>query len=617
MNYHKYIILGAGPAGLQMGYFMEQSGHDYLIIEANGFAGSFFSHFPRHDTLISFNKRFNWYSEPDFNLRYDANSLLTHDDSHLFTKYATELYAHKDHMVRYLQDFAKKFMLKIQYNTPVKSISRETDGERNFVLTDSKGNEYRCAQLLLATGAVKPHIPDVEGIELAEGYEDYDTCPDRYNNKRIVIMGRGNSAFEIANSLAGHAAIIFILIGSRVIQHAWSTHFAGHLRAINNTILDMFQLKALHAVSSTIVTKLSRLPDGTIRVDYKDELPHWRVPGTATGWFVVDHVIRSTGFMYVNPELFAPDARPDVDAAQKYPVLNPMWESSVPDMYFIGTTMAARDRKAGSPFIAGYRYNVRTLFHMLEERYHDVPMPSDKFELKTKADLERFGEHLINRMSTTSALYHMFGVLCDVLVLEDGRIEMFYELPADYVLTQPKFAGKRMMISTMEFGYHNYQQPVDTITISRRSDQELPGCVPFLHPVLRYYNECGEFVKGRNTRSSSVLRWDPPASIFEGDVTNMKPRNMLLNFINEVVQVTTDVFSEEHFYDDVELGGSFTPWTADDPRIQNHGQQKCLLGVDDPQVSAIQLSCTPTHSEVAAKRPSLVDWWKKSQKGVC
>ncbi len=42
MNHHDYIILGAGPAGLQMGYFMEQAGHDYLILEGKDGAGSFF-----------------------------------------------------------------------------------------------------------------------------------------------------------------------------------------------------------------------------------------------------------------------------------------------------------------------------------------------------------------------------------------------------------------------------------------------------------------------------------------------------------------------------------------------------------------------------------------------
>jgi cation diffusion facilitator CzcD-associated flavoprotein CzcO len=112
MNYHDYIILGAGPAGLQMGYFMEQAGHDYLIIEGNGCAASFFTHYPRHGTLISISKRFNWFPEADFNLRHDWNSLITHDSSHLFKDYSTELYPKSADVVRYANDFAVKFGLK-------------------------------------------------------------------------------------------------------------------------------------------------------------------------------------------------------------------------------------------------------------------------------------------------------------------------------------------------------------------------------------------------------------------------------------------------------------------------------------------------------------------------
>ena len=29
-----YVIVGAGPAGIQLGYFFESSGRDYVILEA-------------------------------------------------------------------------------------------------------------------------------------------------------------------------------------------------------------------------------------------------------------------------------------------------------------------------------------------------------------------------------------------------------------------------------------------------------------------------------------------------------------------------------------------------------------------------------------------------------
>ena len=36
-----YVIVGAGPAGLQLGYFMQQAGWNYLIVEAGSGPGQF------------------------------------------------------------------------------------------------------------------------------------------------------------------------------------------------------------------------------------------------------------------------------------------------------------------------------------------------------------------------------------------------------------------------------------------------------------------------------------------------------------------------------------------------------------------------------------------------
>lgn len=38
-----YCVLGAGPAGLQMGYFLSRANRDYVILERNEGPGSFFS----------------------------------------------------------------------------------------------------------------------------------------------------------------------------------------------------------------------------------------------------------------------------------------------------------------------------------------------------------------------------------------------------------------------------------------------------------------------------------------------------------------------------------------------------------------------------------------------
>lgn len=37
--HHDYCIIGAGPAGLQMAYFLHKAQHDYIVYERNSQAG--------------------------------------------------------------------------------------------------------------------------------------------------------------------------------------------------------------------------------------------------------------------------------------------------------------------------------------------------------------------------------------------------------------------------------------------------------------------------------------------------------------------------------------------------------------------------------------------------
>ncbi len=71
----QYIIIGAGPAGLQLAYFLEKKGRDYLVLDRGKVPGNFFENNPRHRKLISINKVYTGKDNPDANLRWDWNSL--------------------------------------------------------------------------------------------------------------------------------------------------------------------------------------------------------------------------------------------------------------------------------------------------------------------------------------------------------------------------------------------------------------------------------------------------------------------------------------------------------------------------------------------------------------
>lgn len=143
-----YCVLGAGPAGLQMAYFLQRAGRDYVVFERTPGPGSFFTRYPRHRKLISINKRYTGRANSEFNLRHDWNSLLSHDPQLLFRHYSHAYFPDASEMVRYLGDFADRLGLHVLYNTTIAHVTLNKDPQawngHYFILTDQKGQTYQC-----------------------------------------------------------------------------------------------------------------------------------------------------------------------------------------------------------------------------------------------------------------------------------------------------------------------------------------------------------------------------------------------------------------------------------------------------------------------------------------
>ena len=65
------------------------------------------------------------------------------------------------------------------------------------------------------------------GISLAETYCSHNLDKNMYNNKKVMILGAGNSGYEVANHLAGNASIVHVSSGEQPVKMAWNTHFVG------------------------------------------------------------------------------------------------------------------------------------------------------------------------------------------------------------------------------------------------------------------------------------------------------------------------------------------------------------------------------------------------------
>lgn len=469
---HEYLIIGAGPAGLQLGYFLEKAGRDYLILEAGESPGTFFRKYPRHRTLISNNKVYTGSEDPELNLRWDWNSLLADDDELLFKDYTKKYFPPADEMVRYLCDYADRYHLKVKCDTRIVNIKRDDA----FVLQDAEGKTYSAPRLIIATGFTKLYLPDIPGIELAEPYTEMSVNPEEFVNQKVLVLGKGNSGFETAENLIETAAVIHVA-SPEPLSLAWKTHFVGHLRAVNNNFLDSYQLKCQNAVIDAAVEKIER-KDGQLAVS----LNYTHANGEREVLFY-DRVLACTGFRF-DASVFDESARPHLVIKDRFPEQTSEWESTnVKDLYFVGTLTQMRDfKKTTSGFIHGFRYNARALWRILEQKYHGAAWPSYAVE----ATPEGIAEAFLKRVNQSSALWQQYGFLCDVIVVAgDGTEARYYEeLPLDYVREGGLGENEHYYTATLEFG----KILGDPFSIQRFPEAAEAQRSTFLHPIIRRHS---------------------------------------------------------------------------------------------------------------------------------
>jgi len=478
-----YLVVGAGPAGLQLGHFLSRTGRSHLILEAGPRPGTFFQTFPRHRTLISINKKHTGWDDPELNLRMDWNSLLSDDPGLLFTRYSDRYFPDAEDMVRYLADFAAACDLPVVYDARVTQVTRDDDG--TFQVTDASGRTYAARRLVVATGVSRPNVPPIPGVEKAELYGTASTDPQEYVGRRVLIIGKGNSAFETADNLVETAAVIHVA-GPNSIRMAWRTHYVGHLRAVNNGLLDTYQLKSQNALLDGDVKRIDRQADGSFLVTVS-----FARADEVTKDIPYDRVIVCTGFRF-DAGIFDAECRPGLTIADRFPALTPAYESiDVPDLYFAGTITQSRDFKRGtSGFIHGFRYGVRALHRVLEHRYHGAAWPSRG----VPAEPGELAAAVLERVNRSSALWQQFGLIGDAIVF-DGFNGASYldEVPVDLDPPIAHDASAGVFRITLDYGPdHDTVDPFDvSVGRIRQSDAARAAKGHYLHPIVRYHPPAG------------------------------------------------------------------------------------------------------------------------------
>ncbi|XP_013864360.1 FAD-dependent oxidoreductase domain-containing protein 2 [Austrofundulus limnaeus] len=515
-HHYTYCVLGAGPAGLQMAHFLSKAGRDYIVLERNSGPGSFFNKYPRHRKLISINKIHTGRRNREFNLRHDWNSLLSDKPDLLFRRVSAEFYPPADAFPLYLSMFVKELDLRVRYGVDIGRIrSVQSASRRSYILTDQHASEYTCSVLLVATGLWVPQKVQFIGSDLVEGYESISTNPEDYRDQAVLILGKGNSAFETAQSILGSASLVHMLSSSPV-RLAWQTHYVGDLRAVNNELIDTYQLKSLSGLVEAPLEKIviaERKEQGRRRPDGKKEgrgklyltlkkytlnkndpssgdVTREELPGYHIDNFPMrkpyDRVIRCLGFRF-NFSIFDRSACPprSENAKGRLPEVTAWYEGrNSPGLFVLGTAAHSRDYRASAGgFIHGFRYTARAVHRVLEHRYHGNRW------LSTRLPTTQLLSWILRRVGEASGPYQMFELLGDVILLRGSHCEYVEEflvqaLPHFTSLSGHEVSSHGLIVVVMQYG----KKKIDYLGRGRaETDWTRAWQSNFLHPVLYYY----------------------------------------------------------------------------------------------------------------------------------
>ena len=176
------VVIGGGPAGLATSYELKRRGIDHIVLERGEVADSF------------------------RNRVYD--SLTLHTGKHMSSLpgmpfgRSAPLFIGRDLFVDYLRRYRETFALPVE-RAEVRSVSR--DGEEWLIETDERS--VRARHLVVATGIMSnPIMPSLAGSDEFAGTIRHSSSyrrPDECRGKRVLVIGCGNSAGEIASELGG------------------------------------------------------------------------------------------------------------------------------------------------------------------------------------------------------------------------------------------------------------------------------------------------------------------------------------------------------------------------------------------------------------------------------
>jgi putative flavoprotein involved in K+ transport len=220
------LIIGAGQAGLAMGYHLRQTPLRFQLVESNARLGD--SWRQRYDSLVLFTPRM-YSALPGLALAGDP-----------------EGYADKDELADYLEGYARHFDLLVTLGTSIQRLERQNG---HFAAATSDGEVINARAVVLATGAFqKPSVPDIASRFSPDVMQ---FTPENYKNAAQIpdgtalVVGDGATGRDVASDLAAsHHVLLAIghprrLLPERILGRSswWWLDKLGILKLSSETTL--------------------------------------------------------------------------------------------------------------------------------------------------------------------------------------------------------------------------------------------------------------------------------------------------------------------------------------------------------------------------------------------
>tara|TARA_R110000764_G_scaffold29470_1_gene68998 strand:+ start:20672 stop:22000 length:1329 start_codon:yes stop_codon:yes gene_type:complete len=190
-----YAVIGAGPMGLATARNLQKLDIPFVGLELNSDVGGLWDIDNPHSTM------------------YQTAHLISSKRMTEFAEFpmddAVATYPHHTELKRYFGDFAAHFDLRRHYefNTRVLSLTPDNSGWQ--VVTECNGEQQtrHFAGVLIANGTLhtpnQPKLPGEFSGRLMHSSEYRD--PSVFKDKRVLIIGCGNSGADIAVDAVHHA----------------------------------------------------------------------------------------------------------------------------------------------------------------------------------------------------------------------------------------------------------------------------------------------------------------------------------------------------------------------------------------------------------------------------